>query len=58
VIKNPLIFENEIRIRNLISKSSFDISCIIIVDVIPEKKIEILLQSEIFDDVREVIMEE
>lgn len=54
--KNPLLFEKEIEIRNLISKSFFDISCIVIVDTIPKGKIEISLQSEIFDDVREIII--
>jgi len=55
LIQNPPLFEEEVLIRNKIIPSSFDISCIVILETIVDKKIEILLNSEIFDDVREHI---
>ncbi len=57
LMKTPPLFEDELKIRDTIVKSAFDLSSVIILEKIPEKKIEISLNSEVFDDVREVIIE-
>ena len=56
LMKNPLLFEEELVIRKELTNNHFDISAIIIVDKIIEKKIEVQLHSEIFEDVREDII--
>lgn len=54
--QNPPLFEEELSIREKITQYNFDISCIVIVDSVPKGKIEIILNSEIFDDVKENII--
>ncbi len=57
LIKNPPLFNDELEVRNKIAQSPYDLSCIVVLETIPDKKIEISLNSELFDDVREVIVE-
>jgi hypothetical protein len=40
-------------IRQKLLGDTFDISCLIVVDEIPSNKIEILLESESYEDVQE-----
>ncbi len=54
--KNPINFDEEIKIRRLITNNDFDLSCIVIVENIPATKIEIKLNSKIFEDVKEEII--
>jgi len=56
LIKNPISFDEEIEIRRLITKNTFDLSCIVIVESIPTSKVEIQLNSKIFEDVKEHII--
>ena len=56
LIQNPPLFEEELSIRNKIVTNQFDLSCIIVLDTIINKKIEIILNSHVFDDVKEDII--
>lgn len=52
----PLSFNNEVKIREKITNNSFDLSCIIILEHIPQSKMEIFLNTKTYDDVKEVIV--
>ncbi len=56
LIWSPLSFENELSYRDKILNSSFDLSCLIILDIIPTSKIEIVCNSKTYYDVRERII--
>ena len=57
LIYNPLLFNEELKIRDKItSNSHYDLSIIIILDIIPKDKIDISCNSEVFDDVKEVFV--
>ena len=49
-------FEKEINTRNKLILNSYDISAILVVEVIPIQKVEILYKSHIYEDVREVLL--
>jgi len=53
---SPPLFDIEYKIRVEIEPLSFSTSAIIVVDNIPDKKIEILLDSKLYFDVREVLI--
>jgi hypothetical protein len=53
---NPLTFENEEKLREKIIHGKYDLSCIIILDIIPNSKIEITCNSKVFEDVKEVLI--
>ena len=53
---SPLKFNDELEFRNSILSSSYNLSCLIILDTIPNEKIEIYCHSEIYEDVKEVII--
>jgi len=53
LLYSPPPFKQEIGVRQKLLKHSFDISCLIVVDEIPTNKIEILLESESYEDVQE-----
>lgn len=54
LIYNPLKFEEELSVRNNITSNNFfDLSCIIILEHIENKKIEIVCNSKVYDDVKE-----
>jgi hypothetical protein len=54
LLKNPLRFEEEIRLRNLLSNSLLPtIFAIIIIDELKTEKYEIDLNSKVYEDVRE-----
>ena len=49
----PPPFEIELSIRSELIPSLYDLSSIIVVDEIPTAKIELLIDSKVYDDVRE-----
>ncbi len=57
LIFSPPLFEDELRVRQLLEPDFFSLSALLVVDEIPEKKIEILCQSKTYSDVREVLVE-
>jgi len=56
LIYKPLRFSQEVEVRKNIVSNEFDLSCIIILDEIPQGKIEVFLDSKYYDDVRERII--
>ncbi len=56
IIFNPPDFETEIELRNALLGSSYDTSVLLVVDNIPQSKIEIYLESKSMQDVREKII--
>ncbi len=57
LIYNPPLFEEELKIRNRITKNPYDLSTIIVVEEIPKGKISIECDAKVFEDVKEVIIE-
>lgn len=54
LMKTPLIFEEEIKVRTILSNSPLPtLSPIIVIDEVSEEKYEIYLKSEIYMDIRE-----
>ncbi len=58
LIFSPPFFETELKVRHLLESGFFSLSAILIVDEIPDKKIEILCQSKVYSDVREVLLKQ
>jgi len=56
LIFNPPLFEDEVSIRANIGITPYDLSLILVVDEIPDKKIEIRCQSRTYSDVKEVLV--
>jgi len=57
LIFNPPSFEQEVQLRNKIDKTPYSIGTIVVVDKIPTGKIEIILDSKVYNDVKEVLIE-
>ncbi len=57
LIFDPPSFEKELELRSKLGISSYDLSAILVVEKIPANKIEILLQSKTYSDVKEVLLE-
>jgi len=57
LIFSPPSFDIEINFRERVLKSHYDISTIIVVDTIPTGRIEIVLKSHVYDDMREELIE-
>ncbi len=55
LLKNPLKIEDEIQIRGKIEKSFYSLSPILIVDKVNFKNFEIYCETELYQDVREVL---
>jgi hypothetical protein len=53
----PPPFSKEIELRAKLGITPYDLSVILVVDEIPDKKIEILCQSKTYSDVKEVLIE-
>ena len=54
LIYSPLKFQEELNLRQIIVNNSFyDLSCIIVLDKVPDIKIEVACSSKIYDDVKE-----
>jgi predicted adenine nucleotide alpha hydrolase (AANH) superfamily ATPase len=56
LIWSPLKFEDELSFRDKVLDSGYDLSCLIILDTICDKKIEIDCNSKIYEDVKEEII--
>ncbi len=56
LVKNPPLFKEELSIRNKIVSTPFDISCIVVLDTVIDGKIEVVLNSHVFDDIKEDII--
>ncbi len=56
LIFNPPPFETEIALRGSLGVTPYDLSLVIVVDEIPDKKIEIRCQSKTYSDVKEVLI--
>ena len=54
---HKLSFEEELKIREKILNNPFDLSCVIILENTPTSKIEISLDSMVFDDIKEKIID-
>ncbi len=57
LIFTPPSFEAELEVRSQLGLTSFDLSTVLVVQEIPTNKIEVLLQSKTFSDVKEVLIE-
>lgn len=54
---NPLEFQNELQVRDFLTLNNrYDLSTIIILDTLTEKKISIFCSAKIYDDVQELIV--
>lgn len=56
LIWSPLNFEKELNFRQTQLCNSFDLSCFIVLDTIPNTKIEIICNSKIYEDIKEDIL--
>jgi predicted adenine nucleotide alpha hydrolase (AANH) superfamily ATPase len=56
LIYSPPSFSIELKLRNQIASSPYDLSCILVVEVIPDKKIEVLCDAKTYSDVKEVLV--
>jgi predicted adenine nucleotide alpha hydrolase (AANH) superfamily ATPase len=54
---NPPSFTEELKIRQKIITNNYDLSTVIITKHIPTEKVKIILQTHIYEDVKEVIYE-
>lgn len=52
---NPPLFSQEMLIRTMLCPTPYDLSVILVVAEIPDKKIEIHCQSKTYSDVKEVL---
>jgi len=52
----PPTFETEVSIRTKLQLDAYDLSAVVIVDEIPANKIELILQSETYEDVKEKLI--
>ena len=57
LIYHPPSFEEEIKIRNQIVHTPFDLGAILVVESIPNKKIEVILDTKTYNDVKESLIE-
>ena len=57
LIFSPPSFSEEVALRAKLGTTPYDLSVILVVDEIPDKKIEILCQSKTYSDVKEVLIE-
>ncbi len=56
LIFNPLSFEKELDLRNLLTDSNYDLTPIIIFESIPQTKLSIELHAKTYEDVREKLI--
>ena len=53
---NPLSFQKELEVRNNILKNPYDLSAIIVLDIIKNEKYEIEINAETYEDIKEEII--
>jgi len=57
LVYNPLVFEEEIQIRNKLTQNNhFDLSTIIVLKDIPDVKVSIFSEFKTYDDVKEILL--
>ena len=56
LIYSPPTFGKEISLRSKLGITAYDLSTVLIVEEIPDKKIEIFCESKTYDDVKEVLI--
>jgi len=56
LIYNPPIFEKEKKTKEKLLNNTFDMSCVVVLDEVPNTKVEILLDSKIYEDVEEKVL--
>jgi len=56
LLYNPPLFQKEIEIRQSLGITPYDLSCILVVESIPDKKIEVLCEAKTYSDVKEVLL--
>ena len=54
----PLPFDKELEVRNKITNTAYDLSTIVILDIVEDEKYEIVLNAKIYEDVEEKIIQE
>ena len=52
LIFNPLSFENELKIRKTLGFTDYDLTPIVVLEEIPQKRIDVKLDAKIYEDVR------
>jgi predicted adenine nucleotide alpha hydrolase (AANH) superfamily ATPase len=57
VIFSPPPFEEELQLRTALLGSSYDLSALVVVDTIPQNKIELWIEAETYPDVRERLIQ-
>lgn len=53
---NPPSFEDELKVREKIVNLPFDLSTIIVVDEIPNKKLELIIDSKVYQEVKDMLI--
>jgi len=53
---NPPLFDDEVRLKEKLLNNSYDLSCVIVLDEIPQSKVEVHLNSKVYEDVKESII--
>jgi hypothetical protein len=56
LIFSPPAFSKEVELRTKLGVTPYDLSMILVVKQIPTNKIEILCQSKVYSDVKEVLI--
>jgi predicted adenine nucleotide alpha hydrolase (AANH) superfamily ATPase len=56
LIYNPPKFDTEVKIKEKLTNNTFDMSCLIVLDIIPTAKMEIFLNSKTYEDVEEQLI--
>ncbi len=57
LLQDPPSFQQEVSLRATLCTDPYDLSCILVVDEIPQKKIEVLCDATSYSDVQEVLIE-
>ena len=57
LIYSPPSFDQEVELRQRLGVTPYDLSIVLVVEEIPTNKIEILCQSKVYNDVKEVLIE-
>ena len=57
LIFNPPSFETEIMIRKALLSNDYSMSTVIVVDEIPDKKIEFIMEARAYEDVKDILIE-
>jgi len=56
LLYTPPSFEKEVALREKLGFSSYDLSTIVVVDEIPANKVELMMQSSVYEDVKEELV--